>query len=135
MPAVNATVTELFVVPTALLAVGTHGPFVTPQVGGAFPAYQFTINFGPGWPTSGGDALAILVEKSSDGGLTWGPDAQIVYAAVAQAASAVWNVPLGVLNPGPNAIQVLTAVTDLFRVTLTAFKVCSPLITLNVVSA
>ncbi len=136
MPAV--TPTGIFVLPTALLGVGTHGPFLSPQVGAAYSAWQLTVAPGLGYPTTPGTVFKIRIERSHDGGATWLEDAFVDYdagpwtdkAGNALAADAVIR-RLGLLSPDVNPTVIVMAPTDLYRVWLDVFRVCSPQISMG----
>lgn len=131
-------VTQLLVAPTAIWTVGSHGPFATPQVGAAFSAYQFTVTPGPGYPTSGGGVIELVVEVSHDGGAAWTLDAKCDHGPGPfkdkdgnPLTSAVWFVSIGVLNPQTNPTVLKTAPTDLYRVTVNVEQACNATIVMQ----
>jgi|SRR6185312_2835230 len=133
-----STPVAIYTLPTAVLGVGTHGPFVSPAVGAAYAAYQISVTPRASWPQTGPDPIVATVEYSVDGGVTWRFDAQRSYKAGPwldragnPLTSDLWTVTMGVLNPGPNQTVLATALADLFRVTLDVAQVCSPLILMS----
>jgi hypothetical protein len=113
--------TQIFVLPTAVLGVGVHGPFVGPEMAAEYSGYEFQVTPGPGWPSSGGPVLELTVEVSHDGGLTWTEDASCDMGPTGQWA----NPASGSLRVAVGAIanQTLTcAATDLYRFTLNVLQ-------------
>jgi hypothetical protein len=115
--------TAIFTLPTAVLGVGQHGPFVSPVVGGLYTGYEFHITPGLGWPATGGQVMELTVEVSHDGGVTWLFDASTDFGPTAN-----WGNPsLGVFRVSIGSAQgqgLNTALTDLYRFTLNVLQAC-----------
>jgi hypothetical protein len=124
--------TQIFVLPTAVLGVGLHGPFNGPAMGAAYPAYQFQITPGPGWPTTGGQVMNLTVELSRDGGTTW-----IAEASTDFGPTSAWRDPTTAaltvtLGRDQNGNSVACATTDRYRFTLNVLRATgSPVLTVS----
>jgi len=117
----------IFTLPIAALALGVSGPFISGQVGGAFSAYQLQVNPDVTWPTVGTPVLEITIERSIDGGATWLFDAKVVHGAT-NLPSLLSTISMGTIGPDAAPTVLKTSVTDLFRITLNALRLCAPTI-------
>jgi hypothetical protein len=125
-----ATATQIFVLPTAVLGVGSHGPFVSPVLGAAYTGYEFHITPTVGWPTTGGQVMELTVEVSHDGGVTWQLDCSTDCGPLSGWA----NQSLGMLRVSIGSDSqgnlLSTASTDLYRFTLNVLQTCgAPILT------
>jgi hypothetical protein len=119
-----ASASQIFVLPTAVLGVGQHGPFVSPQVGAAFTGYEFHVVPTVGWPTTGDQVMELLVEVSHDGGQTWQFDCSTDFGPLsgwANPSLGVLRVSLGSDSQG-NLLS--TSLIDLYRFTLNVLQPC-----------
>lgn len=127
---------SIYTLPTAVLDVGVHGPFISPQVGTAYGAYQLSISAGGSWPSTPGQVMIITIERSQDSGITWQFDAEAAlgptpwYAkdGVTPVTTSTWTISMG--NDGKGNANVMNA-TDLFRFTLNVQRLCAPLFTMK----
>jgi len=115
-----AKVTQI-TIPLTTLTVGTHGPFASGNLPSTLVGYQVDLINDATWPTSGGDAVQLVVEQSNDAGLTWAFDASITLTATAWTDrhgtvvnSSTWDVQLN--NQGSTQRRV--------RVTANVSQVC-----------
>ena len=131
-----ASASQIFVLPTAILGVGQHGPFISPVVGANFTAYQLDLNQGLGWPASGGLVMEIAIERSVDNGITWQEDARIEASQSPwfskDRVTAVTTASARIHMGRKNGQQLAMAILDLLRFTLNVIQACgSPTITIS----
>lgn len=124
---------QLFILPTALLTVGSMGPYQSPLVGAAYAGWQLTVTPGIGYPTTPGPVFSLFVDVSQDNGATWTQDAVANYVegpwkdktgATLTADTVIrW---LGKTLPGsPQEAPILMAPTDLYRIRLSVTRACN----------
>jgi hypothetical protein len=115
---------QILVLPTAVLSVGQHGPFVSPVLGAAYTGYEFHITPTVGWPATGGQVMELTVEVSHDGGVTWLPEASTDFGPTSNwhdPTVATFRVSVG--GDGQGNLLSMAAI-DLYRFTLNVLRVC-----------